>query len=285
LRAAYAIAAMALIGFALTACSPGRVLNLATSSNGARVEKNIAYGAGPRRTLDVYAPRDARNAPVAVFFYGGSWQNGDKQTYQFVASALAAKGIVTIVPDYRVYPEVHFEGFLNDAAKTVRWTRDHARHYGGDPSKLFLVGHSAGAYIAAMLALDDKWLRRQDMSPARDLKGFVGISGPYDFLPSNDEKITDIFSTAKTKGQSQPVNYASGKKLPALLLHGTTDTTVHPRNSTELADKLRAAGSPVEIKFYPGVGHLGIIGAMGSPMRFVAPTLEDTAHFIWVKSH
>jgi acetyl esterase/lipase len=285
LRAAYAIAAMALIGFALTACSPGRVLNLATSSNGARVEKNIAYGAGPRRTLDVFAPRDVRNAPVAVFFYGGSWQNGDKQTYQFVASALAAKGIVTIVPDYRVYPEVHFEGFLNDAAKAVRWTRDHARHYGGDPSKLFLVGHSAGAYIAAMLALDDKWLRRHDMSPARDLKGFVGISGPYDFLPSNDEKITDIFSTAKTESQSQPVNYASGKRPPALLLHGTTDTTVYPRNSTELADKLRAAGSPVEIKLYPGVGHLGIIGAMGSPMRFVAPTLEDTAHFIRVKSH
>jgi acetyl esterase/lipase len=284
LRAAYAITAMALIGFVLTACSPGRLLDLATSSNGARIEKDIAYGDGPRRKLDVYVPKDARNAPVAVFFYGGSWQNGEKHNYQFVASALAAKGIVTIVPDYRLYPEVHYEGFLNDGANAVRWARDHARHYGGNPSKLFLVGHSAGAYIAAMLALDDEWLRRQDMSPARDLKGFVGISGPYDFLPSKDEKIMDIFSTAETQKASQPVSLASGKNLPALLLHGTTDTTVYPRNSTILADKLRAAGSPVEIKLYPGVGHLGIIGAMGSPMRFVAPTLEDTAGFIQGRS-
>jgi acetyl esterase/lipase len=284
LRAAYAITAVALIAFALTACSPGRVLNLATSSNGAKINRNIAYSEGPRRTLDVYMPKDARNAPVAVFFYGGSWQTGEKQTYQFVASALAAKGIVTIVPDYRLYPEVHYEGFLNDGAKAVRWARDHARQYGGDPSKLFIAGHSAGAYIAAMLALDDEWLGRQDMSASRDVKGLIGISGPYDFLPSKDEKITGIFSTTKTQAQSQPVSFAGGKNPPTLLLHGTSDTTVYPRNSTKLADKLRAAGSPVEIKLYPGVGHLGIIGAMGSPMRFVAPTLEDTADFILANS-
>ncbi|NTS33194.1 alpha/beta hydrolase [Phyllobacterium sp. BT25] len=269
----------------LTACSPGTILNIATTSNGARVEQDVAYGEGPRRTLDVYAPAGAHAAPVAVFFYGGSWQNGDKKTYQFVGSALAAKGIVTVIPDYRLYPQVHYEGFLDDGAKAVRWARDHARQYGGDPAKLFVVGHSAGAYIAAMLALDKTWLGREGMTPNRDLRGFVGIAGPYDFLPSQDEKIAAIFSTAKTTAQAEPVTFAGRHEPPTLLLHGKSDTTVFPRNSTRLAEKLSAGGNTVDIKLYPGVGHLAIIGAMGSPMRFVAPTLDDTANFVRAHSN
>lgn len=280
LRAFAAVTMVIAATLGLAACSPGRVLNLATSSNDAKVDKNIAYGKGPRQTLDVYAPRNAQGAPVAVFFYGGSWQSGDKRTYQFVASALAAKGIVTIVPDYRLYPEVRYQGFLSDGAKAVAWAKDHARQYGGNPKRLFVIGHSAGAYIAAMLALDDAWLAREGLSPGRDLKGFVGISGPYDILPFTDKKIADIFSTAKTQELSQPINFAGGRNPPVLLLHGTGDKTVYPRNSTRLADKLRSAGSPVSVKLYFGVGHLGIIGAMGSPMRFVAPTLKDTTDFI-----
>lgn len=264
----------------LAACSPGRVLNLATSSNDAKVDKNIVYGKGPRQTLDVYAPRITQGAPVAVFFYGGSWQSGDKQTYQFVASALAARGIVAIVPDYRLYPEVHYEGFLSDGAKAVAWAKNHARHYGGNPGRLFVIGHSAGAYIAAMLALDHEWLAREGLSPERDLKGFVGVSGPYDILPFTDKKIADIFSTAKTQESSQPISFAGGRSPPVLVLHGTGDKTVYPGNSTRLADKLRLAGNPVKVKLYSAVGHLGIIGAMGSPMRFVAPTLKDTTDFI-----
>lgn len=285
MKSLFAVTAVIAATFALAACSPGRVLNMATSANGASTEKDIHYGDGPRRTLDVYAPSGVRNAPVAVFFYGGSWQSGEKQTYQFVASALAAKGIVTIVPDYRLSPEVHYQGFLSDGALAVKWAKTHAQQYGGDPSKLFLVGHSAGAYIAVMLALDDEWLGAQGLSPARDIKGYVGISGPYDFLPSDDKKIADIFVTEKTPGASQPINHAGGRNPPGLLLHGTGDKTVYPRNSTGLGDKLRTAGSSVDVKLYPGVGHLGIIGAMGSPMRFVAPTLKDTTDFILGKSN
>lgn len=268
------------VGFVLAGCSPGKVLNLATPTNGATIYRSIAYGEGRRRTLDVYRPQGALAAPIALFFYGGSWQSGDKQTYQFVASALASKGIVTIVPDYRLYPEVHYQGFLADGAKAVRWAKDHARQYGGNPSKLFIVGHSAGAYIAAMLALDDDWLGKESLSPARDLEGFVGISGPYDFLPFRDKNITAIFSTAKSERLSQPINFAGGVNPPTLLLHGDSDNTVYPRNSIRLAAKLNDAGTPVDLKVYPGVGHLGIIGAMGSPLRFVAPTLNDTANFI-----
>jgi acetyl esterase/lipase len=266
--------------FALAACSPALVLNLVTSSNGAKIHKDIGYGQGARRKLDVYSPRTIGNAPVAVFFYGGSWQSGDKQTYRFVASALAARGIVTIVPDYRLFPEVHYQGFLSDGAKAVRWAKDHAREYGGDPSKLFLIGHSAGAYITAMLALDDEWLGKEGLSAGRDLKGFVGISGPYDFLPFDDKKIAAIFSTAKTQALSQPVSFAKGHHPPVLLLHGTGDGIVYPKNSTELAEKLQRSGTPVQLKLYSGVGHLEIIGAMGFSLRFIAPTLEDTVSFI-----
>ncbi|MDR6632087.1 acetyl esterase/lipase [Phyllobacterium sp. 1468] len=280
MRAFAAVTIVISTALGLAACSPARVLNFATSSNDAKVDRNIAYGKGPRRTLDVYAPRHAEGAPVAVFFYGGSWQSGDKLTYQFVASALAAKGIITIVPDYRLYPEVHYEGFLSDGAKAMAWAKDHALQYGGNPRRLFVAGHSAGAYIAAMLALDDAWLARESLSPGRDLKGFVGISGPYDIVPFTDRKIANIFSTAKTQGLSQPINFAGGRNPPALLLHGIGDKTVYPRNTTRLADKLRSMGSPVDVKLYSGVGHLGIIGAMGSPMRFVAPTLKDTTDFI-----
>lgn len=270
--------------FALAACSPALVLNLVTSSNGANIHKDIGYGQGPRRKLDVYSPTDVGSAPVAVFFYGGSWQSGDKQTYRFVASALAARGIVTIVPDYRLYPEVHYQGFLSDGAKAVRWAKDHAHEYGGDPSKLFLIGHSAGAYIAAMLALDDEWLGKEGLSAGRDLKGFVGISGPYDFLPSNDKKIAAIFSTAMTQALSQPVSFANGRHPPVLLLHGTGDSIVYPKNSTELAENLQRSGTPVQIKLYSGVFHLEIIAAMGFPLRFIAPTLEDTVGCIQMHS-
>lgn len=271
--------AIASVALAVTACTPARFLSATTASGDARVKKNIVYGQGPRHRLDVYAPAHAVNAPVAVFFYGGSWQSGDRQTYQFVGSALAAKGIVTVIPDYRLFPAVHYQGFLDDGASAVRWARDHARQYGGDPSKLFLVGHSAGAYMAAMLALDNAWLGAEGLSP-RDLRGFVGISGPYDFLPSRDKTIAEIFSTAKTVRQAEPIYFASPHAPPTLLLHGTSDTTVYPRNSAKLGERLREGASPVEIKLYPRVGHLGIIGAVGAPLRFIAPTLEDTAAFI-----
>jgi acetyl esterase/lipase len=264
----------------LGGCSAGKILDITTSSGGASVTRSIVYGKDKRQTLDIYVPKNVRSAPVAVFFYGGTWQSGDKATYAFVASALAAKGIVTIVPDYRLYPAVRYPAFIQDGAAVVRWARDHAETYGGDPEKIYVVGHSAGAYIAAMLALDRQWLGQQNLNPAHDLKGFIGISGPYDFLPFDDKIVADIFSPAKSQEATQPVNQVRHGNPSVLLLHGQSDTVVYPSNSIALEKKLRAVGSPVEIKLYPNVGHVGIIGAMGSPIRFIAPTLHDTANFI-----
>src|SRR5882724_3365318 len=129
--------------------SPAFLLNIAARIQPYDVAEDIAYADGARRRLDVYRPNNARQAPIIVFFYGGSWQIGSKETYLFLAATLAARGYVVVVPNYRVYPEVKFPEFLSDGAKAVRWAKDNAATYGGDASQVFIMGHSAGAHIAA----------------------------------------------------------------------------------------------------------------------------------------
>ncbi len=176
-RTAAGVAALAV---ALAACATATVVKAVTPKGGVAIVKDQRFGADPRQTLDVYAPKHASLAPrpVVVFLYGGSWQGGDKALYVFVGAALARRGFVTVIPNYRLYPQVRWPAFLEDNAKAVRWARDHARDYGGDPGDLFLMGHSAGAYNAAELTFDKRWLAAVGMDPARDLRGMVGMSGP-----------------------------------------------------------------------------------------------------------
>jgi acetyl esterase/lipase len=262
----------------LTGCSPATVLNLMAWQHGIEITRSIPYGEGARRTLDVYRP-NAAAAPVVVFFYGGSWQTGSKQIYQFVAMALARQGYVAVVPDYRVYPEIRYPGFLEDGARALRWVKDNAARFGGDPNKLFVMGHSAGAYMAAMLALDSRWLRTVDMAPDRDISGLIGISGPYDFLPLRDGTLQTIFGGAND-ATTQPINYVAPGAPPALLVTGANDDTVNPGNSARLAARLHAAGDAATVLTYPRVGHLSIIGAFAWPLRFLAPVLRDVNQFI-----
>ncbi len=254
------------------ACSPLGVLNgMAPKRLAAR---DIPYGPGPRRTLDVYAPeRMSTPAPVVVFLYGGSWDSGTKEDYRFVAAA----GFVTVIPDYRLYPEVVFPAFLDDCADAFAWASAHAGAYGGG-ERMFLVGHSAGAYNAAMLALDPAYLARA--RPSRPLAGTVGIAGPYDFLPVGTDELRAIFGQPPTPPGTQPINHVDGRNPPMLLLAGATDTTVLPRNTLRLAARIRAAGGPVQSRIYPGIDHKEIIGAMGVPFRFLCPTLRDSTAFI-----
>jgi acetyl esterase/lipase len=259
-----------------TACSPLGILNgMAPKRLSAQ---NLAYGAGPRRTLDVYVPGGARGtAPVVVFLYGGSWDSGSKDDYRFVGGALAAAGFVTIIPDYRVYPEVIFPTFLDDCAAAVTWASAHAKEYGGS-GQLFLMGHSAGAYNAAMLALDGSYLARSGAS--QPIAGMVGIAGPYDFLPVQTAELKAIFGQPPTPPATQPINHVDGRNAPMLLLAGATDTTVLPRNTVRLAARIRAAGGRVQSRIYPGIDHKEIIGAMGVPFRFLCPTYRDSTSFI-----
>jgi acetyl esterase/lipase len=243
-----------------------------------QISKSIAYAGGPRHSLDVYRPAGVRRAPVIVFLYGGSWQNGAKSTYSFVGEALARRGYVTIVPDYRVYPTVRIAGMLEDGAQAVRWARDNAARFGGDPNVIYLMGHSAGAYNSAMLAFDGRWLKGAGLS-SQQIKGFIGVSGPYDFLPLKDRTLAEIFGGAN-RADTQPINYVSRRSPPALLATGTFDTTVDPANSTRLADRMRAAGNDVTLRRYPAVGHVTILGGFGTPIQPLVPVLDDVDKFV-----
>jgi acetyl esterase/lipase len=263
------------IGVLASACSPLGVLNgLAPDRLTAR---DLPYGNGPRRTLDVYVPANGpKAAPVVVFFYGGSWNSGSKADYRFVGGALAASGFVTIIPDYRVYPEVRFPDFLDDCAAAFAWAGANAGRFGGG-TRLVLMGHSAGAYNAAMLALDPTYLAR---AAAPRPAAMLGLAGPYDFLPLVDPELKIIFGQPPTPPDTQPINHVDGRNPPMLLLAGDADTTVLPRNTTRLAARVAASGGQVESRIYPGIDHKEIVGAIGVPFRFLAPTLMDSARFI-----
>jgi acetyl esterase/lipase len=215
---------------------------------------------------------------MVIFFYGGGWEEGQKADYRFVAMALAKRGIVAVIPDYRLYPDVRFPDFIMDGAKAVRWARRNALEFGADPGLLFLVGHSAGAYIAAMLTLDRAWL---DPDSQAALAGFVGLAGPYDFLPLRSKALQRIFAPAGGDlSSSQPIRYARGDAAPALLVSGLADATVRPDNTKRLASRIRALGGHAETRFYNKIGHTTVIGAFSPLLRPLAPSLGDTLAFI-----
>ena len=267
----------------LSACSPVSVLNALAPRDGITVTQDVAYDTGPRRALDVYSTGQS-SAPVVVFFYGGGWRSGDKAAYHFVGSALAERGYVAVVPDYRVYPEALFPDFLRDGAQAVAWTKREIARYGGDPCRIVLMGHSAGAYIATMLALDQQWMTEQGMNPDRDLAGVVGLSGPYDFLPLRDPELGVIFAPAGDLQTSQPITFARGDAAPMLLAHGRVDSVVWSRNTTRLAAAVRALGGQAEERLYPGLGHAPLIGAIASPLRWLAPVMSDVDAFVGAKT-
>lgn len=239
-----------------------------------RFAREQGYGQSLRHKLDVYSPASqSQSTPVVVFFYGGGWEDGDRCFYRFVAMALAEHGIATVVPDYRLYPEVRFPTFLQDGARAVDWVRRHAGEFGGDPSRIFLMGHSAGAYIAAMLALDPQWR-------VHGLRGVIGLAGPYDFLPLHSDVLREIFGPPETLSQTQPINFVTPAAPPMLLIHGARDRIVLPRNSTRLAARLRETGCIAEERVYPLIGHKLLVAALAKPFRLLAPVLRDSVDFI-----
>jgi acetyl esterase/lipase len=257
-----------------------RSLNTTVGKTDVVVQRDVVYDSAHQLALDVYRPRDARHAPMVVFFYGGSWKSGKRSWYRWAGEALAQRGLVVVIPDYRLWPKVKLDGFMQDAARAVAWTHAHAKDYGGDPSSLFVMGHSAGAHIGALLATDAHWLAAVGMQP-RQLDGFIGLAGPYDFLPLKDADFIDMFgSTHEAQLRSQPVHYVDGDEPPMLLMQGTTDKVVWPRNAQSLAAALQREGEPVELKMYPDIGHSAILLAMSRPFHNKAPVLDDTANFI-----
>jgi len=273
------------------------VANLPTYFSGIQRQSGIAFGTDPRQRLDVYRPAAAAASgiaaspgtaaapatpagarPVIVFWYGGSWDEGKRQEYRFVGVALARLGYVTVIPDYRLYPQVRFPLFLDDGAQAVAWVQQHAAEYGGDPRRVILMGHSAGAHMAAMLALNRQYLVAAGADPQRII-ALVGLSGPYGLIPDTPT-LHDIFGPPFTPHDWQVLPYASALSPPALLLHGGADRMVWASNTEDLAAALRAQGVAVQTRIYPGRGHIDVLAAISLPGRRRAPVLADIATFL-----
>jgi acetyl esterase/lipase len=250
------------------------------STSPASGARDIAFGPHPRQKLDIYVPPGGgANRPVVFFIYGGSWSGGAKGTYALVGEAFAARGFVTVIADYRLVPEVRFPVFIEDGALALRFVVDRIARYGGDPRRIHLVGHSAGAYNAMMLALDRRYLAAAGVSP-RALRSAVGLSGPYDFLPLEGAVTNATFGNARDLAQTQPITFARRDAPPILLATGSADTTVLPKNTQGLAARLRAAGAPVTVKVYEGLGHADTALALTPLFRWRASLFDDVVGFL-----
>lgn len=256
----------------LIGCSSTRLLDAVTPAGTYALDADRAYGDHPRQRLDVYRPQSGDRSTVIVFFYGGNWRSGDRADYRFVAESLTRHGITVVIPDTRVYPEVTFPTFVEDGARVLRWVRDTL----GTDTRVFLMGHSSGAHIAALLALDPRYRQA-----SAGVAGFVGISGPYDFLPFSSPRTAEVFAGTADLSQTQPITFAGPGSPPTLLFHGAEDRTVYTHNSENLHAALRRAGIPARFVLYRDRGHIDIMLGLSSVMagdgRLMAELLDFLA--------
>ena len=262
-----------------SACKPFGLINLLVPRSGYDLHRSLAYGKDPRQQLDIYVPHGLKGpAPVLLFFYGGSWQSGNRGDYRAFGQAFASAGIVTAVADYRFYPQVKYPGFVEDAAGALAWLHAHRCDYGGDGTGIFVSGHSAGAYNAVMLASEPGFIESRGGS-LDWIKGVIGIAGPYNFLPMCDPAYIDMFHGANNQ-DSMPVHHVTGARPPMLLVTGTADATVAPHNSDALARKLESFASAVRVIRYPGIGHSGVILSLVPGFRGTTRLRQDMLDFI-----
>lgn len=287
----FPLIAAAVLGAALlAACSPLKVLNGLLPSGTYRLEEGIAYGTQARQRLDVYRPLAERlpiegSRPLVVFFYGGTWSSGDRASYRFVGEALAARGAVVLIPDYRLAPEATYPVFVRDSAMAMKWGLDNAARLGADPKQVYVMGHSSGGYNAAMVALDARWLGEVGASP-RQLAGWIGLAGPYDFLPIENPQAQVAFNWPETPPNSQPLVHASSASPRALLMAVAGDKLVNPqRNTSQMAGKLRAAGVEVQTREFDDLSHITLIGAVAKPLEWLGgPVLPPLLAFLGLPS-
>jgi acetyl esterase/lipase len=268
-----------LLATILSGCSGSSLLNALVPHTGYTCHSNLAYGTDPRQHLDIYVPdKFAKSHATLIFFYGGSWQYGDKDQYRFIGQAFASKGFVTVIVNYRLYPHAYFPAFMTDSAKALVWVHNHIRTYGGAPNQLFLAGHSAGGFNAVMLTVNPIYLQQAGGKTAW-IKGTIGIAGPYDFLPFTDPKVKALFSKVKA-AETQPINFVRPELPPMLLVTGNQDTDVYPKNAIHLYNQLRRDHDPAELIIYPNIGHIGIVVSLAYGFRYKTPLLDDMTRFI-----
>ncbi len=269
----------AIAAFLFTRSGPAlldRLDQLWPGESGALAAKAIPFGSHGQ-TVNIWSKSRGKAAPVLIFFYGGGWVKGSADEYGWAARAYASKGFVVVVPDYRKVPQVKFPAFVQDAADAVRWTRDNVAKYGGDPERIAIAGHSAGAHSVAMLALDPRWLTAAGAPGA--VRAAVGLSGPYDFYPFTGRAVAAM-GEWPNPAETQPLRFARADAPPMMLVTGTADTTVRPKNARNLFKALKTAGAIVVEKEYPGLGHEDVAMALSLPFRGKAPVLDDSAAFL-----
>jgi acetyl esterase/lipase len=279
---------MLLGGFALTTllsgCSALGAIDALTPDSGYRLRADVAYGDKPRQKLDIYRPETpGPAAPVIVFFYGGGWRMGDRTDYRFVGQAFASDGYVVVAPDYRLYPDVRFPGFVEDGAAAVAWTQKNIAAEGGDPNRIILIGHSAGAHLVSMLHADRRFLDdagfRRPADGASGLAATIGLAGPYNYTPGG--RYRDILNAAAAGRPVMPIPFVEGREPPLLLLHGENDSTVYVTNTSALAEKTRAKGGIADVRLY-SLGHGPLVAALAQPLRWLGPVHEDI--LAWLRS-
>jgi acetyl esterase/lipase len=259
--------------------SPAVLLNITTLRWGYRVEREIPYGPESRHRMDLYLPNGKpQSAPAVLFFYGGGFISGNKREYRFVGQALASLGIIVAIADYGIFPDHRFPEFVEDGAKASAFLHKKLPDYGGDPNRLFVAGHSAGAYIAVMLASNPEYLSEAGADQSI-LAGAIGVAGPYDFLPITNETRIEIFG-GPDRVETQPIHFIDGKRPPMLLLTGDRDVNILPRNTLAMAERMREQGNDVEAIVYPGVEHFRIILGLAPLFRGLNPIRADIARFV-----
>ena len=263
----------------VAACSPRRGIERLALSGGVVRSAGLAYGDDARQRLDVYrAWGTPTAAPVIVFLYGGRWRSGARRDYILLGSALARRGWVVVVPDYRVYPAARFPAWVDDGARAVRWARDHAARFGGDSTRLVVVGHSAGAHTAALLALDERYLRDAGL-PGGAVRGFVSLAGPVDTTWTAPD-VQQLMGPRSGWPATYAYNFIDGTEPPLLLLHGASDGVVGVGNSARLAQRIRARGGCARLGVCRGAGHVGIVLALAFPALGPARAIRDLQAFV-----
>jgi acetyl esterase/lipase len=275
-----ALLAVVVLAAALGACQSGifALANAPTLFDSYTGYADLAYGKERRQRLDIYAPHNAEHLPVVIFWHGGTWMSGNKKNYRFVAAALVAHGFVAVVADYRLYPAVHFPAFCEDGAHALAWVEAHIGEYGGDPQRIVLMGHSAGAHIAAFVAYNHEFDRQAGADP-RDIVGFVGLSGPYALVPDSRE-LRAMFAPPYTESDWQPVDFVDANSPPTLLLHGVNDREVSARESVQLYAALTGNHVRVEMHLYPHARHDDTLAPFALIARGTSPAYEDSMAFI-----
>jgi acetyl esterase/lipase len=255
------------------------MVNTLSSENDSVTVAHQRYGKEQRQQLDIFMPdRIVTGSPVVVFFYGGSWRRGEKGKYGFVGHSLGSKGYITVIPDYRLYPQVTFPTFVQDGAEVLTWVIENVEQASNG---VVVMGHSAGAHTAALLALDQSYLEEAGQ-PFSIIRGMIGLAGPYGFNPMNYKSTRPIFADVEVIEKAMPLTFSCSAKTPILLFHGADDSIVTPENSRELKRRVYECAGNVKYVELDDIGHFSIV--LGLSDSFLAKNAIQSSIELFLQS-